>query len=144
MRKVKEFIACEIHSVIILVIAPFYINKFGMFSLEALRIQPDDPKLKSLYKENVPILFIFSGSVSQAKTSKESPLAVKQQFSKLNNLTRTNVKCNNQVQEAAGQSQSQVEGNGATARKQLTPEDHQQLAELVQENMERNHVRQLR
>nr|KAG5713056.1 hypothetical protein BaRGS_021850 [Batillaria attramentaria] len=89
------------------------------------------------------------GSGSKAKTSKDSPKAAKQQqFSKLNNLTRTNVKVNNQTQEAAGQgqSQSQVQGQdgGVSGRKQLSPEDQQQLVELVQENMERNHVKQLR
>ncbi|KAK7115043.1 hypothetical protein V1264_000989 [Littorina saxatilis] len=90
------------------------------------------------------------GSGSKAKTSKESPKAPKQ-FSKLNNLTRTTVKVNNQTQEAASQAQAQVqgqvEGQGEgvpPGRKQLSAEDQQQLAELVQENMERNHVKQLR
>ena len=99
----------------------------------------------ALETEVVQILLpVFSGSGSKAKTSKESPKTPKQQqFSKLNNLTRATVKVNNQTQEAASQGQGQGQGE-ASGRKQLSLEDQQQLAELVQENMERNHVKQLR
>lgn len=90
-----------------------------------------------------------SASVSSSKG--KSPQDVKgttkqQQFSRLNNLTRTSVKCNNQTQDANGQGQGPNPGEvtEGSARKQLSPEDQQQLVELVQENMERNHVKQLR
>lgn len=87
------------------------------------------------------------------------------EFAKLNNnLTATHVQlpakqCNSDLQERVkGQCQNscQVKGhNPCTAqsqdflcsgskRIQLTSQERQQLVELVQENMERNHVKQLR
>ncbi|XP_076449911.1 uncharacterized protein LOC143286177 isoform X2 [Babylonia areolata] len=85
------------------------------------------------------------GSSGKAKTCKESSPKAPKPFSKLNNLTRATVKVNNQTQEAAGQGQGQAEASGSgLGRKHLSLEDQQQLVELVQENMERNHVKQLR
>ncbi|XP_050396424.1 protein naked cuticle homolog 1 isoform X2 [Patella vulgata] len=86
---------------------------------------------------------LHSARISSAK-SKDSPKVkdgktketIKaKDFAKLNNLTtqQLNVKCNNEKQTP----------NGKT-RNQLSLEDQQQLAELVQENMERNHIKQLR
>ncbi|XP_025115695.1 protein naked cuticle homolog 1-like isoform X5 [Pomacea canaliculata] len=95
---------------------------------------------------------LAGGKRKENSSSKgKSPQDVKgttkqQQFSRLNNLTRTSVKCNNQTQDANGQGQGPNPGEvtEGSARKQLSPEDQQQLVELVQENMERNHVKQLR
>ncbi|ESO83044.1 hypothetical protein LOTGIDRAFT_169673 [Lottia gigantea] len=63
-------------------------------------------------------------------------------IAKLNNLTsQQNIKCNNEKQTTA----SVLPGlPNSKARNQLSLEDQQQLAELVQENMERNHIKQLR
>ncbi|CAG5116806.1 unnamed protein product, partial [Candidula unifasciata] len=79
-----------------------------------------------------------------------------QEFSKLNNLTRTQVKCTNEnlAQSSAVTIQDYVATqnldtkNPKSSQQQsgglhLKP-DHQQLAHLVQENMERNQIRQLR
>ena len=68
---------------------------------------------------------------------KDSPKTRKKDITKLNNLTSCSAplaKCNN---ETAGQVSS-------ATKSRLSSKEHQELAELVQENMERNHVRQLR
>ena len=85
----------------------------------------DSPKKKDLLKnkENVK--------------HKASPKTKKKDITRLNNLTSCTAplaKCNN---ETAGQVSS-------TTKSRLSSKEHQELAELVQENMERNHVRQLR
>ena len=71
---------------------------------------------------------------------KDSPKTRKKDITKLNNLTSTQpplAKCSN---ETAGQSAAA----SAAAKSRLSTKEHQELAELVQENMERNHIRQLR
>ena len=85
----------------------------------------DSPKKKDLLKnkENVK--------------HKDSPKTKKKDITRLNNLTSCTAplaKCNN---ETAGHMSS-------TTKSRLSSKEHQELAELVQENMERNHVRQLR
>ncbi|BFZ12854.1 hypothetical protein BsWGS_15893 [Bradybaena similaris] len=97
-----------------------------------------------------------SANPKSAERSKNTTKPAKnkvREFSKLNNLTRTQVKCTN---ENLGQS-SVVTAQDYVATQNLDkkpsqqqPEsqqakpDHQQLADLVQENMERNQIRQLR
>ncbi|KAJ8302889.1 hypothetical protein KUTeg_019285 [Tegillarca granosa] len=80
---------------------------------------------------------------SKNKLSKLKESQKVKEFSKLNNLTQANVqlpaKHNNETQ-----GQSQQQGQSCSKRIQLTSQEQQQLAELVQENMERNHVKQLR
>ena len=71
------------------------------------------------------------------------------EFSKLNNLTGNLLKCNNETAQSQGQGQQSQgqQGQGHCAarnRNQLSAQDQQQLVELVQENMERNHIKQLR
>ena len=71
---------------------------------------------------------------------KDSPKTRKKDITKLNNLTSTQpplAKCSN---ETVGQSAAA----SAAAKSRLSTKEHQELAELVQENMERNHIRQLR
>ena len=68
---------------------------------------------------------------------KDSPKTKKKDITRLNNLTSSQTppaKCNN---ETAGQL-------SAATRSRLSSKEHQELAELVQENMERNHIKQLR
>ncbi|XP_041375345.1 protein naked cuticle homolog 2-like isoform X2 [Gigantopelta aegis] len=65
------------------------------------------------------------------------------EFSKLNNLTGNLLKCNNETAQGQGQGQ-QTESHCMRNRNQLSVRDQQQLVELVQENMERNHIKQLR
>ena len=95
----------------------------------------DSPKKKDLLKnkENVK--------------HKDSPKTKKKDITRLNNLTSSqtpSAKCNN---ETAGQLPSAAKTVGqlpSTTKSRLSSKEHQELAELVQENMERNHVRQLR
>lgn len=95
----------------------------------------DSPKKKDLLKnkENVK--------------HKDSPKTNKKDITRLNNLTSSqtpSAKCNN---ETAGQLPSAAKTVGqlpSTTKSRLSSKEHQELAELVQENMERNHVRQLR
>ena len=75
---------------------------------------------------------------------KDSPKTRKKDITKLNNLTSTQpplAKCSN---ETAGQSAAVSAAASAAAKSRLSTKEHQELAELVQENMERNHIRQLR
>ena len=88
--------------------------------------EKDSPKKKDLLK-NKDIV-----------KHKDSPKAKKKDITKLNNLTSSQTapaKCNN---ETAGQPSS------VATRSRLSTKEHQELAELVQENMERNHIKQLR
>lgn len=106
-----------------------------------------------------------SDKVKVKDSDKVKEVPKSKEFAKLNNnLTATHVQlpakqCNSDLQERVkGQCQNscQVKGhNPCTAqsqdflcsgskRIQLTSQERQQLVELVQENMERNHVKQLR
>lgn len=66
---------------------------------------------------------------------------------KVNNLTQANLQmplkqCNSEIQgHCYGNNLSQCQ---SPKRLPFTSQEHQQLAELVQENMERNHIKQLR
>ncbi|XP_022339408.1 uncharacterized protein LOC111134568 isoform X4 [Crassostrea virginica] len=104
-----------------------------------------------------------SDKVKDSPKVKDTPKS--KEFAKLNNnLTATHVQlpakqCNSDLQERVkGQCQNscQVKGHNlctaqgqdylcsGSKRIQLTTQERQQLVELVQENMERNHVKQLR
>ncbi|KAL3860192.1 hypothetical protein ACJMK2_010350 [Sinanodonta woodiana] len=76
----------------------------------------------------------FKDASSKVKSSSKV-----KEFSKLNNLTRTNVKCTNETQ--VGQSGVKPK---IPLCPQISTQEHQQLADLVQANMERNQIRQLR
>ncbi|CAL1537756.1 unnamed protein product [Lymnaea stagnalis] len=83
-------------------------------------------------------------STERSRNTNKAPKSKVREFSKLNNLMR--IKCTNenqaQVQGLTGPEASQ-QGPDALARHVLVP-DHQELASLVQENMERNQIKQLR
>ncbi|KAK3086743.1 hypothetical protein FSP39_022726 [Pinctada imbricata] len=116
----------------------------------------DSPKVKVKDKPK------NSDRAKDNSKSKESPSKPKE-FSKLNNLTATHVQlpakqcnsdaqckdrvkspCKGQGQCAEGQKSCQGQESAGTKRIQLTTQEQQQLVELVQENMERNHIKQLR
>ena len=118
----------------------------------------DSPKVKVKDKDKVK----NSDKVKDSSKSKDSPSKVKE-FSKLNNLTATHVQlpakqcnsdaqckdrvksqCQGQGHCVKGQNQCQGKDCAETKRIQLTTQEQQQLVELVQENMERNHIKQLR
>lgn len=87
--------------------------------------EKDSPKKKDLLKNKDSV------------KHKDSPKTKKKDITKLNNLTSNqtpSAKCNN---ETVGQVPS-------VTRSRLSSKEHQELAELVQENMERNHIKQLR
>ncbi|XP_055891449.1 protein naked cuticle homolog 2-like [Biomphalaria glabrata] len=85
-------------------------------------------------------------SSERCRNTNKAPKNKVRDFSKLNNLMRTQIKCTNE-------NQAQVLGLATLeavsckpeeiARKSLVP-DHQELASLIHENMERNQIKQLR
>ncbi|XP_067652873.1 protein naked cuticle homolog 2-like isoform X1 [Haliotis asinina] len=82
----------------------------------------------------------------KSKESKTKDSIRIKELSKLNNFMQPgSAKVNNETQSAAAVTGTKTTTTTTTTtRNQLSLEDQQQLVELVQENMERNHIKQLR